>query len=68
MAYFYGTIHQNDCSSVDWKTLRDFLCLVRSAAHVLAHYSAIADDKIDTIIKDVDATAKGAVRTLAYGM
>ncbi|PRD32857.1 UNVERIFIED_CONTAM: nep-1 [Trichonephila clavipes] len=30
MAYYYKTTHQNvtNCSSVDWKTLRDFLGLV----------------------------------------
>ncbi|GFX15294.1 hypothetical protein TNCV_3302241 [Trichonephila clavipes] len=34
MAYYYGTTHQNviNCSSMDWKTLRDFLGLVRLAA------------------------------------
>ncbi|GFW47789.1 uncharacterized protein TNCV_2829771 [Trichonephila clavipes] len=45
MAYYRGTTHQNviNCSSVDWKTLRDFLDLVRSAAR------AIADDKLFTL-------------------
>ncbi|GFT86515.1 hypothetical protein TNCV_725561, partial [Trichonephila clavipes] len=34
MAYHYGTTHQNviNCSSMDWKTLRDFFSLVRSVA------------------------------------
>ncbi|GFS82986.1 hypothetical protein TNCV_1568551 [Trichonephila clavipes] len=33
LAFFYGTTHQNviNCSSVDWKRLRDFLGVVRSA-------------------------------------
>ncbi|GFT82908.1 hypothetical protein TNCV_4434561 [Trichonephila clavipes] len=31
MAYYYGTAHHNviNCSSMDWKTLREFLGLVR---------------------------------------
>ncbi|GFX06845.1 hypothetical protein TNCV_1201601 [Trichonephila clavipes] len=43
MAY-YGTTHQNViiCSSVDWKTLGDFLGLDRSASTI---YSAITDDR-----------------------
>ncbi|GFV70581.1 hypothetical protein TNCV_3841651 [Trichonephila clavipes] len=34
MAYYYGTKNQNviNCSSLDWKTPREFLGLVRSAA------------------------------------
>ncbi|GFY26068.1 extracellular matrix protein FRAS1 [Trichonephila clavipes] len=38
MAYYYGTTHRNliNCPSMDFKTLRDFLGLVQSAAHVCA--------------------------------
>ncbi|GFT88364.1 hypothetical protein TNCV_5074591 [Trichonephila clavipes] len=34
IAFYYGTTHQNvmNCSPVDWKSLRDFLGLVRSDA------------------------------------
>ncbi|GFX22710.1 hypothetical protein TNCV_2994431 [Trichonephila clavipes] len=37
-----------------------------SMGHMCVHYSAITDDKsyTDFISKDVDATAKGSVRTL----
>ncbi|GFU60987.1 hypothetical protein TNCV_2763551 [Trichonephila clavipes] len=42
MTYYYGTTHKNaiNCSSMDWKTLREFLSLVRSAY-----------DDLDNIIK-----------------
>ncbi|PRD21937.1 UNVERIFIED_CONTAM: hypothetical protein NCL1_50452 [Trichonephila clavipes] len=54
MAYYCGTTHQNvtNYSSVYSKTLRDFLGIVRSAAHARI------------IRSDVDATVKGAMRIL----
>ncbi|GFY13501.1 hypothetical protein TNCV_4958711 [Trichonephila clavipes] len=45
MAYYYGTTYQNviNCSSMDWKTLRDFLGLVGSAARTTEQWSAITE-------------------------
>ncbi|GFV97055.1 uncharacterized protein TNCV_3526411 [Trichonephila clavipes] len=50
MASHYGTTHQNviNCSSVDWKLLRDSLGLVRSVT-LCPHYLAIADNKLVTL-------------------
>ncbi|GFT40085.1 hypothetical protein TNCV_2171031 [Trichonephila clavipes] len=67
MAYYYGTTHKNtiNCSSVDWKTLRDFLGLVRSAARArIIRQSQTINFYTDFISKGVDATEQKVRRIL----
>ncbi|GFX07546.1 uncharacterized protein TNCV_5092571 [Trichonephila clavipes] len=48
MACYYGTTHPNviNCSSMDWKPLRDFL---GSIGRTCTYYLAISDDKLVTL-------------------
>ncbi|PRD31511.1 UNVERIFIED_CONTAM: hypothetical protein NCL1_23325 [Trichonephila clavipes] len=50
MAYYYGTTHQNviNCSSMDWKTLRNFFGS-SPIDRMCTHYSEVADDKSFTL-------------------
>ncbi|GFX75118.1 hypothetical protein TNCV_3170451 [Trichonephila clavipes] len=50
MTHYNGTIHQRviNCSSVDWKSLRECLGLVPIGRKCM-HYSAIADNKLVTL-------------------
>ncbi|GFU01847.1 hypothetical protein TNCV_1523491 [Trichonephila clavipes] len=67
--FYYVTTHQNQMnySSVDLKTLRDFLGLVRSVARVRIIRQSQTTN-FDFISKGVEAAAKGAVRSLVDGI
>ncbi|GFX06906.1 hypothetical protein TNCV_1202211 [Trichonephila clavipes] len=70
MAYNYETTYQNviNCSSMDWKTLRNFSGLVRSAACArIIRQSQTINFLHYFHCKDVDHTVKGAMRTLVKG-